>query len=243
MKPDQVPTVFVALLLEDGQHDLFEEIKEEASIVLGEWDIEKLSGTRDGERLMYLDGDCLRLTLSWQTLPLGDVLTVAVGAQPDRVVPADQARGAADMLRDLVQRAEALFEVHRALWQISTLPLNANALARHGDQLGTLERDYSSHSNPPFISFEPRPCQIGARASNQDQGEGLLSNFLTAIDAANEEPSWAMQASALAVSTTFVLVAPPVGVALFTYAALRQGSEMELLPATTNTAISNPVHA
>lgn len=242
MKPDQVPTVFVALLLAEGQHDLLEEIKEEASSVLEDCEITKLSEAWDSDDLMVLDGDSLRLTLSWQSQPLGDVLTVAVGAQPDQTLPADQARRAADMLRDLVQRAEALFDVHRALWQIATLPLDAVALARHADQLGTLERDYTSLSNPPFISFEPGPCQNGDQTQKPDQAEGLLGNFLTAIDAANEEPSWAMQASAFAVSTTFVLVAPPVGVALFTYAALRQGSEMDLLPGTADIVNSSPLH-
>ena len=43
-----------------------------------------------------------------------------------------------------------------------------------------------------------------------------------------------MQISALALSCTFVIVTPPVGAAMFAYAALRQGKDMDLLPKNLN---------
>ncbi|MEL6934343.1 MAG: hypothetical protein AAFO17_14845, partial [Pseudomonadota bacterium] len=46
----------------------------------------------------------------------------------------------------------------------------------------------------------------------------------------SDAPSLPLQASALALSTTFVLVTPPVGIAMFTYAVLRQSVDMDLLP-------------
>ena len=91
----------------------------------------------------------------------------------------------------------------------------------HDDQLekldfDSLEATVSDPMGMPFVRVFPEHGRTGAPADVDD--------------AIETDPSWAIQASALALSTTFAIVTPPVGIAMFAYAALRQSTAMDLLP-------------
>jgi len=223
----QIPTVFVALRLTDNQVDLFGEIEIEARDILGDRPCLRSNAEARIDDLILLDCEHVRMALGWSALETGDVLTLAVGARPDHPFPSEQARDAADFLRDLVSRAEALFEVEQSLWQIASVPLSADAIGDHAAQLSGVKK---ASPGAPFLTFEPDQKPRAEERSEDRSAGDFLTGIRDALNEANEEPSWAMQLSALALSSTFVLVTPPVGIAMFTYAALRQGTDMDLLP-------------
>jgi len=240
MKPDQTPTVFVALMLAPDQFDLFDEIEAEAIDILDENTMPGGCKLMDDDELVVLDRDHIRIAMAWSTLPNGeDALTLAVGARHDLMLPGKEARKAADMMRQLVQRAEALFDVHRSLWQIALLPLNDETMRSHAKLLSNMSTETAFHGGVPFITFEPDAPKSEETNLPDKSTDDFLTGIVTAMNEANEEPSWAMQASALALSTAFVLVTPPVGIAMFAYAALRQGKDMDLVPQTTDASNTN----
>lgn len=231
MSADQTPTVFVAVLVASNQFDLFSEILSEAIDVLNEH-THPMSGTSSScQDLVMLDRDNLRMALGWSSVSEGDVLTLAVGTNPDQDMPGQGARFAADMLKQIVARAEALFEVKRTLWQVALMPLNAETIEAHAEQLDIMETGIRYQVGTPFVRVDLGHSQNAGpdyqgHAANDDGASG--SAF--APDPSVADPSWVIQASALALSTTFVLVTPPVGLAMFTYAALRQSASMDLIP-------------
>lgn len=230
MSVEQTPAVFVAVLLAPDQFDLFSEILTEAIDVLDEH-THAMSGTvRSMDDLVLLDRDCLRMGLGWSSVPDGDVLTLSVGARPDQPLPGQGARFAADMLQKLVIRAEALFDVKRTLWQVAMLPLNPKTIAAHAKQLEIMNSEIRHQIGTQFLQLDPNQAHCSASTLPRAEDSAGLAAHHDANDLAEPDPSWVIQASALALSTTFVLVTPPVGLAMFTYAALRQGTAMDLLP-------------
>jgi len=233
MRPHQTPTLFVAILLEPDQFGLFEEIEVEAIDIL---DVERsTSFDRISEKktLVLIDHDNTRLALGWFRSPMGDTLSIAVGARPGHVMPENDARHAADMARELVTRAEALFAARRAQWQIALLPLNIDAMESHAMQIDTFDPADSYQAGSPFMTVKPdakaaapKPQRVPASIAHLDPTADPRSD----LSKTEVDTNWTKQASALALSTTFVLVTPPVGFAMLAYAALRQGKDMDLLP-------------
>ncbi len=244
MSLEKTPTVFVALMLAPEQLDLFEEIEAEAIDIFGDVSDARAHFASRGEDLVFLDHGAMRMALGWSTLPTGDALTLAVGAQPDKVLSREDARVAADMLRKLVGRAEALFDSRHALWQIALLPLQTTTMDNHAGQLRTLDPATGYQGGMPFVTVElDQPHAIEQPSAHSKTAEDYLSGIRAAFEDANDNPSWAMQASALALSTAFTLVTPPIGIAMFTYAALRQGKDMDLLPRNIDFPTSQPLMA
>ncbi len=225
MSAEQTPAVFVAVLVASNQFDLFSEILTEAIDVLDEHTHAMSGSILSSDELILLDRDCLRMAIAWSHVPAGDVLTLSVGARPDQPLPGQGARFAADMLQQLVLRAEALFDVKRTLWQVAMLPLNQKTIEAHARQLEIMESEIRYQIGTPFLQVDPDQSQESDTLACHD---AMHHEPTTSVEDA--DPSWVIQASALALSTTFVLVTPPVGLAMFTYAALRQGTAMDLLP-------------
>ena len=231
MNPEQTPTVFVAILIAPDQFDLFSEILFEAIDVLDEHTHPMSGVISSQDDLVILDRDCLRMALGWSTVSSGDVLTLSVGTRPEQKTPDQGARFAADMLQKIVKRAEALFEVQRSLWQVAMLPLTPKTIKAHANQLEIMGSEIRYQIGTPFVQVDlddaPEPSDLAMHEPEE------------------ADPSWVIQASALALSTTFVLVTPPVGLAMFTYAALRQGAAMDLLPRNIDltTLLGTPQHA
>ena len=240
MTDAQTPTVFVALMLAPGQFGLFEEIEDEAAEVLDERPTSRAGRIADGDDLVLLDRDNLRLALAWSALPSGEALTLAIGAQPDRMLGRDEAREAATLLRDLVQRAEALFEVQQSLWQIALLPLTSETMDDHALRLSLLDPEGSYQTQLGAITIDPDQIHARPRVERKGTSAGDVLAEIRAAVGTDEAPSWAMQASALALSTAFAIVTPPVGIAMLTYAALRQGTDMNLLPGQLNVGQADP---
>ena len=80
----QPPTVFVALMLAPNQADLFDEIEAEATDILSSRAATHEARHVEGNDLVLLDRDNVRLGLGWAKLPSGDALTLAIGAPPER---------------------------------------------------------------------------------------------------------------------------------------------------------------
>jgi hypothetical protein len=239
MRPDQVPTLFVALVLVPDQFELFEEIGAEAIDIFDEDASVSSSVVSGGKQLILLDRDHMRMALAWTATPAGDVLSLAIGAVPGQSISADAARMAADMLRELESRASALFEVRRALWQITLLPLDAAALKNHARQQGIFDPRVGNQVGSPFFTVEPDRKPVAVAARSRKASRDLLAAAMPKLAEAN----WTKQASALALSTTFVLVTPPVGIAMLAYAALRQGKDMDLLPRDLEISLPAPAYA
>lgn len=222
----QPPTVFVALMLAPNQADLFDEIEAEATDLLSQRVASRESRIADGNDLVLLDRDNLRLGLGWASLPSGDALTLAIGAPPTALLSDKDARDAAALLRDVAQCAEALFDVRQTLWQVAQIPLSAESMDDHATRLALFDPDAKYASNPIFIEAEA--TQRKARPKDKDQGNDPIDvlSSLREIVEGSERPSWALQASALAMSTAFALVTPPVGIAMLTYTALRQSEDL-----------------
>lgn len=229
MKPQNTPTVFVAMVLAPNQFGLFEEVETEAfDVRQAPPSSRSVLKTETGESI-FLEYERVSIVLGWSTLPDSEILTIAVGPRSDTVLPEDEAHVSAKQLRELVQRCEALFEVTKTIWQITFLPLSFDTMRNYADRLQETEKR-SEHSDTQFIDLDFESVSTPKAPSYMARASGLIETLRTSLKAANAEPSWAMQASALALSSTFVLVTPPVGIAMFTYAALRQGSDMDLLP-------------
>lgn len=230
MSAEQTPAVFVAVLLAPDQFDLFSEILTEAIDVLDEH-THVMSGTvSSSPDLVLLDRDSLRMALGWSQVPAGDVLTLSVGARPDQPLPGQGARFAADMLQQLVQRAEALFEFKCTLWQVAMLPLNSDTIDAHAKQLEIMDSEFRYQIGTQFVCVDVDQAEQSESENRSANAPGKFAEQNVAMEPADADPSWVIQASALALSTTFVLVTPPVGLAMFTYAALRQGTGMDLIP-------------
>lgn len=235
MNPDYIPTVFVALILTPNQAGLFDEIEAEAVDVLNGKPISRTVMRSKSCDSVFLECEHISLVLSWSTLPEADVLTLAIGPRRARTLHSEEAQASANKLRELVQRGEALFEVSRSIWQITFLPLTDETVRNHAGRL-TAILSATHQEDTPFIALRPDDPPNPEPAGFLPKANGLLEKMRASYNTANEEPSWAMQASALALSSTFVLVTPPVGIAMFTYAALRQGTDMDLLPRTLDVA-------
>ena len=229
MSLNQIPAVFVALFLTPNQFDLFDEVKAEAVDVLEEWSGIRPELTSTSDDTFFLDWDSIRVGLSWTTLPAGDVLTLAIGTLPSRRLTHEQAEEIGDKLRKITSCAEALFEVNRSLWQITSMPLTLGCIRNHKESLLELDLSSGSAARLSFFAFEPNELEyLGERGSNISENMPVEAEIATSEEI--DESGWALQMSALALSTAFVLVTPPVGVAMFTYAALRQTTNMDLLP-------------
>ena len=226
LKHDQIPTVLVALMVSPNQFCLFDEIEAEAVDIMGacQTSSANIKGSRSAVMLDCLN---LRVGIAWSRLATGEVLTLSIGSQPGLAPTHDEARQAGDKLRQLVLCSEALFDVKQTLWQVAALPLDANTMAQHVSRIGDLEHS-RFQEDAQFYVFEPD--QMDGDDAAADPASRLLNGTPAGEDAPKDDVSWAMQASALALSSAFVLVTPPVGIAMFTYAALRQGTDMNLLP-------------
>ncbi len=220
----QPPTVFVALMLAPGQADLFDEIEAEAADLLSDRVASREARIAEGNDLVLLDRDNLRLGLGWASLPSGDALTLAIGAPPGAPLDDKDAREAATLLRDVAQCAEALFDVRQTLWQVAQIPLSADSMDDHATRLALFDPDAKYASNPIFIEAEATQRKPRSKKGDNDNIDVLSS--LREIIEGSERPSWALQASALAMSTAFALVTPPVGIAMLTYTALRQSEDL-----------------
>lgn len=229
MNPDITPTVFVALSLTPNQFCLFEELEVEAVDVLNERIVARSVVHTDRCESVFLDSERIRLALSWSSLVDSDVLTLAMGPRSDPILGTEDARRSAEQLRELVKRGEALFDVGRSVWQISLRPLDEETLRSHAARLEAMDGSEDPQDSA-FVDFNQNELPNPQAPAYFKKATGLFEKLRLSFKAANEEPSWAMQASALALSSTFVLVTPPVGIAMFTYAALRQGTDMDLLP-------------
>ncbi len=212
------PTTFVALQLAPGQFDLFDEILEEAEELLDTLEASRSGSQHDGDDLVFLNRDAVRLGLGWVELPHGDALTLAVGATPDEMLDGDLLRHGAQILRALTTRAEALFDAHQTLWQVAEVPLTAESMDDHATQLALLEHDTARVA--PLQPEEAR--MVPLRMPARDEAElDVLAGLRAAVEV-EEGPSVAMQMSAFALSTACLIVNPPVGASMLTYAALRQ---------------------
>ncbi|MEO9896128.1 MAG: hypothetical protein ABJD13_15285 [Paracoccaceae bacterium] len=224
----QPPTVFVALMLAPNQADLFDEIEAEAADILSNRVASREARSAEGNDLVLLDRDNLRLGLGWASLPSGDALTLAIGAPPGALLEDKDARDAAALLRDVAQCAEALFDVRQTLWQVAQIPLSADSMDDHATRLALFDPDAKYATNPIFIEAEATQRTSRPKNDDQDNDQGhidVLSSLRDIIEG-TERPSWALQASALAMSTAFAIVTPPVGIAMLTYAVLRQGEDL-----------------
>lgn len=234
MSPNKTPTIFVALRLTPDQFGLFEEVEAEGIDVLNQFaDPSSVRATRH-KRGVLIDRGCIRIALGWMASPDGDALTLAVGLNPEQNKHSDIKDQAVAIFRELVARAEALLEIDQALWQIAALPLTEDSMGKHTDQLESFWSNADQGAGSPFVTFRPEKARepVAVRATQQT----LPAQGFTAENPETVEPSWAMQASALTLSTAFVLVTPPVGIAMFTYAVLRQGKSMDLLPRNLDVA-------
>ncbi|MEP0954125.1 MAG: hypothetical protein ABJG96_19510 [Paracoccaceae bacterium] len=220
----QPPTVFVALMLAPNQADLFDEIEAEATDILSNRAASHEARHAQRDDLVMLDRDNLRLGLGWATLPSGDALTLAIGAPPNAALSDKDARDAAALLRDVAQCAEALFDVNQTLWQVAQIPLSAKSMDDHTTRLALFDPDAQYASDLIFI--EASASQYRAPANDADTNHVDVLSELRQIIGGHERPSWALKASALAMSTAFALVAPPVGIAMLTYTALRQSEDI-----------------
>ena len=90
-----------------------------------------------------------------------------------------------------------------------------------------------------FLMVDPEQAPSPDLGTDDHINHDQLPERHEAMDVEEADPSWVIQASALALSTTFVLVTPPVGLAMFTYAALRQGTAMDLIPRSLDFANSD----
>ena len=220
----QPPTVFVALMLAPNQADLFDEIEAEATDILSSRAATHEARHVEGNDLVLLDRDNLRLGLGWAKLPSGDALTLAIGAPPNATLGDKDSRDAAALLRDVAQCAEALFDVNQTLWQVAQIPLSRQSMDDHATRLALFDPDAQYASDLIFI--EASASQYRPPAQDTDASHVDVLSELREILGGQERPSWALQASALAMSTAFALVAPPVGIAMLTYTALRQSEDM-----------------
>lgn len=225
MSSEQVPNIFAGLFLSKGQYDLFEEVEEEAIDLFGSVSSEDSGQEPDGVRTILIDSTRFRLAVTWATLSEVDLLSLAIGAHRSDQLSREDIQDATDMMGSLFRRAEALFEVQRSVWQIAIAPLTAETMRAHAKSLGSPDvRSGDVH----FLSFKPNRAMDTATAEPKISSSELLKNMQAAGDEDSVKSSWAMQASALAMSTAFVFVTPPVGIAMLTYAALRQGNDMDL---------------
>lgn len=227
MGPSQTPTVLVALQLLPGQFDLFEEIAAEAIDVLNTRPAFSDCTVQGDKSLVILDCDRLRFAMNWSDKPGCDVMTLAIGAKPKQSLPEEEARLAADVLREILSLAQALFEADDPFWQLTLLPLTAKTIIKHTQQIDSIDGTLVAKkmAGSPFMTIDTQP--------NIEAAEGADLQVQMVDDPGDFSPepsSWAMQTSALALSTTVMLVTPPVGVAMLAYTALRQGTEMDLLP-------------
>ena len=221
MSLKQTPTVFAALLLSTNQFDLFDEIAAEAVDIIDEFGFEHSGLVHAGKRLIFLEVGPIRFALGWSSLKSGDVLTLAIGSRGKYALSVEEAHVAGKMLRELVSRSDALFEVMRPYWQIAVLPLDAESMEQHALQLSKLSSKGRQHQSQQFISVDPKSLDRHDADAHEVTTQDIIER---------DAPSLPLQASALALSTTFVLVTPPVGIAMFTYAVLRQSVDMDLLP-------------
>ena len=232
MSAEHIPAVFVTALLSPNQYDLFSELLTEAIDVLDEHTHPMSGSTATRDDVVVFDRQCLRMAVSWSTVPAGDVLVLSVGARPEHPFPDKGARFCAEVLEKVLQRASALFEVQRTLWQVVMRPLNNETIDAHAYQLEamdfeTMNSDRQYQTDAQFVRVFPDPAQ-----KDEDELNSMVADLSSKSDEGEQEGerNWALQASALALSTTFVLVTPPVGLAMFAYAALRQSTAMDLLP-------------
>lgn len=234
MSANKTPTIFVALQLTPGQFGLFEEVQLEAVDVLNpSADPSALRAFRHDTGVVF-DRGCVRIALGWLAFPDGDVLTLAVGLNPDEPKKTDEQNQAVALFREVVARAEALLEIEHSRWQIAAMALTADAIAKHAEQLLALRAEPDQLADAAFVTFKPEKAR--APVTPPVTTDSPLVEGAAMANAQGDEPSWAMQASALTISTAFVLVTPPVGIAMFTYAVLRQGKSMELLPRNLDAA-------
>ncbi len=229
MRPGQTPTVFTTLRLSPGQFGLFEELAAEALEVLNTQPAFFNCTVQGNKALVILDCTNLRVVMNWSEKSEGDVMTLAIGARPKQSLPEAEARLAADILREVLSLAQALFEAEPPLWQVTLLPLTAETIIKHNQQIGSADGKHAAGSQigSSFMTIDTQPSMEQQKDSELQQQDVSARSQNTP---ATEQASWAMQTSALALSTTVMLVTPPVGVAMLAYTALRQGTEMDLLP-------------
>lgn len=238
MRPGQTPSVFVTFRLAPGQFDLFEELAAEAIEVLNTRPPFADCTVQGDRTLIILDCVHMRFAMNWSERSGADVITISIGAKPKHTLPDAEARLAADVLREILALAEALFDADRPVWQLTSLQMTAETIIKHSQQIGPVEGTLcaTQKAGSPFMTIDTQPSVEAAKRTDLEQQAQMPDNPDLATP---EQSNWAMQTSALALSTTVMLVAPPVGVAMLAYTALRQGTEMNLLPRKLGPALQD----
>lgn len=233
MSTDQIPSFFAGLVLTPGQFDLFEEVEEEAidlfdGIVSFDGVLARKQADPDpSHKTIVIDCGKYRVALAWTFATDWDVLGLGISPTPSVELSQDDIDTGTELMGLLYKRAKALFDRKRTVWQIAMLPLSEPTMRAHAQSITSQD---GQGIGQQFLTFEPNRSRNSDKTEPVTSSSNLLKQMQSSAEEVEEEekPSLAMQVSALAISSAFVFVTPPVGVAMLTYAALRQASDMDL---------------
>lgn len=183
----------------------------------------------DCDDLVFLDFDGMRVAL--QHVKLQDhnsnCLCIGVGAAPNSapLIPSTCAYEA----ERLVQLISKMYQVSTVMWHNHSGILDASSMDSFGDELAKmidhlndcltdlapLKEDPSSNLPTPENTL-PKPA---SRITDETALAKLRDSLAQHHDNKKSRP--AIQATVYLMASTFLFLAPPVGSALFSYAALR----------------------